>query len=251
MWYQNKTRVARNLTSELPAYSTPFVTRNGDIYFENGNETGRIDKWAANTANSVFVAKFTENCYGLFVDLNDTLYCSAFNRSQVLSVSLITNVSNVVAGNGSAGTTSAQLSRQRGIFVDTNFDLYVADTLNHRVQLFRQGQRNGTTVAGNGVPNNLTLVFPADVVLDGDGYLFVADTRQHRIVRVGRGNYSCVAGCTGANGSRPDQLNRPHSVRFDSLGNLYVADEFNNRIQKFTLQTNSCGKSSAELYDEE
>ena len=36
-----------------------------------------------------------------------------------------------------------------GIFVDINLDLYVADYYNHRIQLFRLGELNGITVAGN------------------------------------------------------------------------------------------------------
>lgn len=117
----------------------------------------------------------------------------------------------------------------------------MADAGNNRIQLFRPGQLNGTTMAGNGIPNNLILKLPTDVVLDADGYMFIADNANHRIIRVGSTDYYCVAGCSGSDGSLPNQFNKAYSLRFDSQANMYVADELNRRIQKFLLVTNSCG----------
>ncbi|CAF4395719.1 unnamed protein product, partial [Adineta steineri] len=54
--------------------------------------------------------------------------------------------------------------------------------------------------------------------------------------------FQCLFGCTATStfGSTADQLNRPCSLSFDSDGNIYVADTYNNRIQKLLLATNSC-----------
>jgi sugar lactone lactonase YvrE len=146
------------------------------------------------------------------------------------------------AGTGSWESQSNELSKPWGIFVDIDFNLYVADTGNNRIQRFQQGQLNGTTVAGNRIPNNLTLNHPTDVIVDADGFLYIADNDNHRIIRAGPNEFQCIAGCTGKNGSASNELKKAYALRFDSDGNLYVADEFNDRIQKFSLATNSCGK---------
>ncbi len=247
VWTIDTINFLGNLTVTLPQYASVFATVNGDIYFENGNATGRIDKWKLNETRSELVTTFDGNCYGLFIDNNNTLYCSMRHQNRVVSYNN-TNTFITVAGDGSSGTALNQLHSPWGIFVDVNFDLYVADTGNNRIQRFRSGQLNGTMVAGIGMPNNLTLNLPTDVVLDADGYLFIADNKNNRIMRVGSIDYYCVAGCSGSNGSAAYQLYNAYSLRFDSQGNIYVADEFNNRIQKFVLATNSCyGKLNQKL----
>ena len=135
-----------------------------------------------------------------------------------------------------------QLSRPWGIFVDINLNLYVADFDNNRVQMFRPGELDGVTVAGAGIPNGLTLQWPSDVVVDGHNQLYIADNRNHRIIRVINGDYQCLAGgCLYGSGSSSNQMNQTFSLRLDSIGNMYVADEENHRIQKFVLLSD-CGR---------
>ena len=92
-----------------------------------------------------------QTCYDLFVDTDNTLYCSMLYFHQVVLKSLNSesNALRIVAGTGSSNSTSTTLNAPRGIFVDINLDLYVADYGNHRIQLFRSGQLNATTVAGS------------------------------------------------------------------------------------------------------
>ena len=47
----------------------------------------------------------------------------------------------------------------------------------------------------------------------------------------------CVVGCTGTLGVAANQFNNVRDLRFDKYGNLYVNDQLNHRIQKFTIQT--------------
>jgi sugar lactone lactonase YvrE len=225
-------------------YTSLFVTINGNIYFENGNKTGQVDKWTTDSTSSVIVTKFTQNCRGLFIDMNDNVYCTIYSEHRVNKISIDSSTTNatVVEGTGNKGNAANELSDPWGIFVDTNFNLYVADSANNRIQLFRPGEFNGVTVAGN-----LVLILPTDVVLDADGYLYIADNENHRIIRSGRDAYQCIVGCTGTSRSGANELNKPYALRFDSYGNLYVADEFNGRIQKFSLATNSCGKFHRKL----
>ena len=166
------------------------------------------------------------------------------DEHRVDSISLANpgNSTKTIAGNGTQRLASNQLKSPYGIFVNTYFDFYEADAENDRIQLFRAGQRNGTTVAGTGIPTSLTLGYPTDVVTDADGYLYIADVGNGRIIRAGSFDYQCIVGCCCGVGTSASQMNHSYAVRFDSQANMYVADEFNNRIQKFDLSTNSCGE---------
>ncbi|CAF3319262.1 unnamed protein product [Rotaria socialis] len=66
--------------------------------------------------------------------------------------------------------------------------------------------------------------------------LVIANTGVHTIVRwaIGATVWTLVAGYPGFSGSLSTMLNSPACVIFDSLGNMYVADTGNYRIQFFS-----------------
>ena len=155
----------------------------------------------------------------------------------------ISNISTIVAGTGCNGNAMNMLDRPHAIFVDINFDLYVADSGNNRIQLFRSGSLDAITVAGAGSINvTLTLNYPSSVILDADKYLFIVDYGNHRIVRSGPYGFYCIVGCTGSSSSESNMLYKPTIMAFDSYGNIYVVDEFNHRIQKFLRLNNTNSK---------
>ena len=51
----------------------------------------------------------------------------------------------------------------------------------------------------------------------------------------------CVIGCSGTTGSAVNQLRGPRDLKFDRHGNIYVTDQANQRIQKFTIQVPTGG----------
>ena len=54
----------------------------------------------------------------------------------------------------------------------------------------------------------------------------------------------CVIGCSGTAGNAVNQLRGPRDLKFDRYGNIYVTDQANQRIQKFTIQVPTGGCSS-------
>ncbi|UJR19624.1 hypothetical protein I4U23_022758 [Adineta vaga] len=243
IWHNSSTNVTRTLTDDLVDPLGLIVSSNGDIFVDNGYINNQINKWTKNSTRSSIVTYFAGGrCYGLFIDENNTLYCS-LNIHKVIKISLKIrgNMTETVAGTGTVGNTPNTLNWPRGIFVDINFDLYVADGNNNRIQKFLYGQTNGITVVGSGSTTpTFTLNGPSAILLDTDGYLFLVDQNNHRIIGSNADGYKCLVGCSGLAGSTASQLKNPYSMSFDNYGNIYVTDKDNGRVQMFTLTKNSC-----------
>ena len=244
IWFQTSPNVSKTISGNLSYPYGLFVTSTGDIFVDNGYAYDQVQKWTMNGTIDVPVMDVNNECLGLFVDINDNLYCSITNLHQVVAKSLTNSSSlvTVVAGTGCYGSASNMLYYPQRIFVDTNFSLYVADCGNNRIQYFQSGQFSGTTKAGNGTSGSLTLNCPTDVVLDADNYMFIVDSGNHRIIGSGSNGFRCIVGCSSSSGSTIDHLNYPQKMAFDSYGNIYVTDQNNNRIQKFNRNNNPFSK---------
>ncbi|CAF4049070.1 unnamed protein product [Adineta steineri] len=244
MWINNSIMPSKIISTNFSHSYSIFVTNNGDIYYDNGYLNGRVDKWISNTNTFVSVMNVNSSCYGLFIDINNTLYCS-INYNHIIVARWLNDskmMSTTAVGTGISGSNSNELSYPKGIFVDVNFDLYVADCGNHRIQLFKFGESNGKTIVGKGSLNNIiSLSYPSGIVLDADKYLFIVDQDNHRIIRLGSNDIRCIIGC-GEDGSQSHQLYFPTSLSFDNYGNIFIIDTANDRIQKFDFLSNSCGK---------
>ncbi|UJR12554.1 hypothetical protein I4U23_016730 [Adineta vaga] len=142
---------------------------------------------------------------------------------------------------GSFGSLSYQFYYPCGLYVDTSASntLYVADTYNHRIQMWLPAAMNGTTVAGqtrvygNGL-NQLDT--PTAVIMDQNGYLYITDSNNNRVLRWIIGAISgMIVGGGSSYGTLPSQLNYPYRNKFDSNGALVIVDYRNNRIQRFDV----------------
>ncbi|CAF1081036.1 unnamed protein product [Adineta steineri] len=231
-------------TYNSPDISDPgaiFVTVNGAVYVYNNGINGSINKWVHNgPGGSDLVTRVNGTCNGIFVDIEDNIYCSISDSHTVLLFNNGTYTSLIIAGNGSAGFGPYMLNTPRGIFVDINLNLYIADCRNNRVQLLQGEYPNMTTVVGNGSNETITFDCPTSVILDADGYLFILDSNNQRIVGSNADGYRCIVGCINGIGSVSNQLSQPWSLSFDSYGNIYVNDAGNSRLQKFLFISNSC-----------
>ena len=141
----------------------------------------------------------------------------------------------------------ARLANPSGIAVDAAGNLYIADGSNRRIRRI-DPVGTITTVAGNGAlgfsgdngpATAAALISPSSVALDAAGNLYIADATNHRIRQVDpSGTITTVAGngssgFSGDNGSATEaSLTNPAAVALDAAGNLYVADQGNQRIRR-------------------
>jgi DNA-binding beta-propeller fold protein YncE len=245
MWSAEDDIPKRDLIDSINNASSVFVTGNGDIYASSGID-GQIIKWELNATNSTLILIASSICYSIFIDINNTLYCSIESQHQIMKYFFDGNTHNntvvIAGGNGLPGSGSDMLNSPKGLFVSVTFNLYVADCSNDRIQLFENGTLNAITVAGNGAPSTFVLSCPTAVILDADAYLFIADGNNHRIIGEGPNGFQCIIGCSGIAGSAPYQLNYPQNLAFDSSRNLFVVDKNNDRVQKFNFIADSCSK---------
>lgn len=205
-----------------------FVTTDRTIYAGDMDES-IVQKWTLDIVESVISIKVRNRCYALFIDIANSLYFSTFLTHQVIKqkLDMNENISGVtVAGNGICGSNQNMLCNPRGIFVTIELDLYVADTWNNRIQLFRPGELTGKTVVGN-MKTSIILYGPTCVILDADSNLFIVDSNHHRIIRSHLNSFHCIIGCSAKRGSASDQLNTPIMAAFDNVGNIFFTDEIN------------------------
>jgi len=146
----------------------------------------------------------------------------------------------VVAGGNGQGTASNQLYRPRGIVLDAIGNLYVAERGNDRVTKWSPGFNIGVVVAGgNGNGSALNqLGSPSDVFVDNQGNVYVSEWDNHRVTKwapdasegiIVAGNIEIIGLETN------NQLGAALGGLFvDDLGNVYVSDTRNHRIQKWT-----------------
>jgi tripartite motif-containing protein 71 len=172
---------------------------------------------------------------------------------------------------GTTGGAGGEMNAPFGVATDSG-DVYVADTTNNRIQKFASTgaweRAWGKNVNGGGVFGVCTVASsclagsagvlggemngPRGVDTDSGDNVYVADTNINRIQKFdstgawerawgknvnGGGVFgvctvasSCLAGSAGVLGG---EMDFPEGVPTDSSGNVYVADENNNRIQKF------------------
>jgi sugar lactone lactonase YvrE len=141
---------------------------------------------------------------------------------------------------GFAGSSNNELHRPYGIVQDPSTGtLYIADYNNHRVMSYTSGASMGTVVAGgNGSGTSDTELYnPVGIYLDSfTNSLLIANFGANNIVRwvLGASSWTLVTGnITGSPGNSSTTLNSPTGVTLDPMGNVYVADALNNRIQFF------------------
>jgi DNA-binding beta-propeller fold protein YncE len=130
---------------------------------------------------------------------------------------------------GRPGNAPGEFNRPEGLCVDSQDRVYVADSCNHRIQVFSKDGKfiraYGKAGTGKG-----ELSYPYDICVDKAGCQYVCEFGNSRI-QVFDVNDQPIE-IIGGPGAEPGKFSNPWGLALDSAGNLYVADSQNHRVQK-------------------
>ncbi len=184
------------------------------------------------------------------VDANNNLYIADTGNYVIRKVtagviSTYAGNPNVSAGNGNGSAANAFIDNVYGLVADASGNLLIAQYYEGLIRKISGGTI--ATVAGNGLGGYggdsgpavaAFLDYPTRVAVDAAGNIYVADTDNNRIRKISNGMVTTFAG-TGAAGFAGDggpaanaELNRPWGIALDAAGNLYIADNNNQRVRK-------------------
>jgi DNA-binding beta-propeller fold protein YncE len=108
--------------------------------------------------------------------------------------------------------------------------LYVADSMNNRIQKFdRHGHHLGTFGERGDAPGRFNR--PFDVAIDSEGYVYVVENGNHRVQKLTPDGRSVAI--WGGPGRGEGQLLTPWAVEVDETGLVTVADRDNHRLVQF------------------
>jgi len=156
-------------------------------------------------------------------------------------------------GTGTPGYGDAQVANPYGLVIGRDGALYFCDLENQRIRRLDLRTRRTTDVAGTGArgyagdggpATRAALNMPHEVVIDGDGHLYVAERDNHVVRRIDAktGVISTLAG-TGTAGFSGDggaadraELRQPHSVSVAGR-RLLICDTGNHRVRAVDLGT--------------
>jgi len=212
----------------------PAVDNSGNIYIPDAGGNDLVRKVSPTGTVATFTSSGSAPT-GIVIDAGGDLYVTEF-ASNIINRITAAGVQTIFAGTGNAGNkngigTAASFNQPRGIAIDQNSNLYVADSGNGLIR----------KISPAGVVTTLTngIVSPACIAIDSKGNLFIADDNHNLIYKLdvsnnlsvfaGSGNAALIDGVgTGAS------FNHPQGLAIDALDNIFVGDYGNLVIRKIT-----------------
>jgi hypothetical protein len=186
---------------------------------------------------------------------------------------------HTTSGTGTIGSGNGQFWNPSGIFIDTSNNIYVADYQNSRIQKFDSsgnfvwwlgygsyvnglGQTiyyTGAHTSGTAVGGNVAGRFsgPSGISLDSLGNIYVTDIGNRIQKFDSSGNYVWWMGFDGStigthttgggvSGSGLGQFYYPLGIDINSSDDIYVIEQYNHRVQKYTNpKSNLLGSKSS------
>jgi RHS repeat-associated protein len=216
---------------------------------------------------------------GLAADGAGNIYVADQMNNRIRKIDT-NGIITTIAGDGQAGfsgdggqATQAELHNPAGLAADGAGNIYVADQMNNRI---RKIDTNGiiTTIAGDGQAGfsgdggqaaQAELNMPSAVATDSYGNVYIADSNNNRVRKADPAGIIYTIAGDGQTGYSGDgsqaehaSLYHPSGVAADSAGDIYIADQLNNRIRKVdrggvisTIVGNgkNCGLTGCQLGD--
>ena len=197
--------------------------------------------------------------WGLCADASGNVYFSESKYHKIRKITASTGIVTTICGNGSPGfsgdggpASSAQLNGPGRLAIDASGNLYMSD--NYRIRKITASTGIISTIAGNGTlgslgdggPATSAEVRPAGVYVDISGNIYIGEMNRIRKINIATGMINTIAG-NGIQGFSGDggmatnaQFYNAAYVAKDASGNLYIADQSNQRIRKISNNQPYC-----------
>lgn len=140
----------------------------------------------------------------------------------------IKQVGKGAGGPQDKGTGNGEWILPHKLATDADDNMYIVDRENHRIQVFDKNLNYVRQFANEGWN-------PWDIGISrrgNDGVAFIADHAGERVHKISLKDGKILA-TWGSQGLGPGQFDWVHGVVVDSLGAVYAADTYGQRLQKF------------------
>lgn len=221
--------------ASAPAYTFTTIAGQSNVGNVDGVSTAARFDWPA----------------GIAADAAGNLYVVDSNLNTLRKVTPDAVVTTIAGSPGHSGRddgigSRALFANPRGVAVDSQGNVYIADSSNSAIRKMTVDGVVRTLAGGNrsgsadGLGNGAMFANPQALAVDSAGNIYVADTHNHTIRKVDPdGLVTTLAGTAGQAGSRDGigaeaRFNLPSGIGVDLLGNIYVADTENRTIRRIT-----------------
>ena len=170
---------------------------------------------------------------------NRLLYVSDVELDQVLvydADSLKLKRKLGTTGHNHELTSPGDFAKPSGLAVDQEGNLYVADTLNDRIEIFDADGKFISTFGKNGDGPGY-FARPKGVAIDGDGHIWVADGMQDRVQVFNHEAQLLIS--FGGHGLLPGQFQGIVSIAIDKMNRVFTSEIFPGRVQQFRYVTDA------------
>ncbi|WP_051871061.1 hypothetical protein [Chloroflexus sp. MS-G] len=218
--------------SDSGYWGSDYGNNRVQIFNSSGNHLATIGGGSCGTGN-------TQLCWPRHIAIyGNLLYVADADNHRVQIFNISNPAAPAYAGTlgttGSPGSGNNRFDTPQGVAVDANY-IYVADTENHRVQIFnRNTLAYVATIGGSYGTGNNQFKFPTDVAVDAAGNIYVADYANKRVQQYNSSRiYQRTYGTTGVSYvASNDRFYYPEGVAVGPDGSIYVVEGYGHRLVK-------------------
>lgn len=187
---------------------------------------------------------------GVAVGRGDQLWIADTGNHTIRRAAPTAEVITIAGAAGAAGSTDGEAAAARfyspfDLAVDTQGNVFVADTENHSIRRIDTTSLQVTTFVGlsgtlgstDGTGGNARFAYPTGLAFDRAGNLYVADNGNHTIRKVTpEGVVTTLAGAVGVSGwvdgpGAQARFQVPYDVAVGPGGVVYVVDSYNQVLR--------------------